>query len=82
MAVAWNREVTAKQGFLMYYSDKDAVGTKVSGRYSHRVSGVAVKRSSTVFPVLFLSLHLQTLINNLSCSRVIRIIKALVRPTS
>ena len=26
-----NGEVAAKQGFLMYYSNRDAVGTKISG---------------------------------------------------
>ena len=42
--------MAAKQGFLMYYSKGDAIGTKVSVRYrrSGRLSGVIVKRGSTV----------------------------------
>ena len=42
--------MAAKQGFLMYYSKGDAIGTKVSVRYrrSGRLSGVVVKRGSTV----------------------------------
>ena len=38
--------MAAKQGFLMYYSKGDAIGTKVSVRYrrSGRLSGVVVKR--------------------------------------
>ena len=42
--------MAAKQGFLMYYSKGDALGTKVSVRYrrSGRLSGVVVKRGSTV----------------------------------
>ena len=44
--------MAAKQGFLMYYSKGDAIGTKVSVRYrrSGRLSGVVVKRGSTVYP--------------------------------
>ena len=44
--------MAAKQGFLMYYSKGDAIGTKVSVRYrrSGRLSGVVVKRGSTVSP--------------------------------
>ena len=44
--------MAAKQGFLMYYSKGDAIGTKVSVRYrrSGRLSGVVVKRGSTVCP--------------------------------
>ena len=43
-------EVAAKQGFLNYYSDSDAIGIKVSVRYrrSGRTSGVVVERGSTV----------------------------------
>ena len=43
--------MAAKQGFLMYYSKGDAIGTKVSVRYrrSGRLSGVVVKRGSTVY---------------------------------
>ena len=43
--------VAAKQGFLMYYSKGDAIGTKVSVRYrrSGRLSEVFVKRGSTVY---------------------------------
>ena len=49
-AVIRSRGVAAKQGFLMYYSKGDAIGTKVSVRYrrSGRLSGVVVKRGSTV----------------------------------
>ena len=46
--------MAAKQGFLMYYSKGDAIGTKVSVRYrrSGRLSGVVVKRGSTVYGIL------------------------------
>ena len=49
-AVIRSRGVAAKQGFLMYYSKGDAIGTKVSVRYrrSGRLSEVVVKRGSTV----------------------------------
>ena len=42
--------MAAKQGFLMYYSKGDAIGTRVSVRYrrSGRLSEVVVKRGSTV----------------------------------
>ena len=45
--------MAAKQGFLNYYSDSDAIGIKVSVRYrrSGRTSGVVVERSSTVLLV-------------------------------
>ena len=48
--------MAAKQGFLMYYSKGDAIGTKVSVRYrrSGRLSGVVVKRGSTVSDVCIL----------------------------
>ena len=51
-AVIRSRGVAAKQGFLMYYSKGDAIGTRVSVRYrrSGRLSEVVVKRGSTVFP--------------------------------
>ena len=41
--------MAAKQGFLNYYSDSNAIGIKVSGRYrrSVRISGVVVERGST-----------------------------------
>ena len=44
--------MAAKQGFLMYYSKGDAIGTRVSVRYrrSGRLSEVVVKRGSTVCP--------------------------------
>ena len=47
--------MAAKQGFLMYYSKGDAIGTKVSVRYrrSGRLSGVVVKRGSTVYKCTF-----------------------------
>ena len=53
--------MAAKQGFLKYYTKGDAIGTKVSVRYreSGRLSGVVVKRGSTV---LHLSLCLQQII--------------------
>ena len=43
--------MAAKQGFLMYYSKGDAIGTRVSVRYrrSGRLSEVVVKRGSTVY---------------------------------
>ena len=49
-AVIRSREVAAIQGFLKYYLNGDAVGTKVSvrNRQGGRYSGVAVKRGSTV----------------------------------
>ena len=49
-AVIRSRAVAAKQGFLMYYTKGVAIGTKVSVRYreSGRLSGVVVKRGSTV----------------------------------
>ena len=49
-AVIRSRGVAAKQGFLMYYSKGDAIGTRVSVRYrrSGRLSEVVVKRGSTV----------------------------------
>ena len=45
--------MAAKQGFLMYNSKGDAIGTKVSVRYrrSGRLSEVVVKRGSTVPPL-------------------------------
>ena len=52
-AVIRSRGVAAKQGFLMYNSKGDAIGTKVSVRYrrSGRLSEVVVKRGSTVLCV-------------------------------
>ena len=49
-AVIWSRGVAVKQGFLMYYTKGNAIGTKVSVRYreSGCLSGVVVKRGSTV----------------------------------
>ena len=46
--------MAAKQGFLMYNSKGDAIGTKVSVRYrrSGRLSEVVVKRGSTVVGVI------------------------------
>ena len=46
--------MAAKQGFLMYYSKGDAIGTRVSVRYrrSGRLSEVVVKRGSTVVLIL------------------------------
>ena len=42
--------MAAKQGFIMYYTKGVAIGTEVSVRYreSGRLSGVVVKRGSTV----------------------------------
>ena len=50
MAVVRSWGVAAKQGFLMYYTKGVAIGTAVSVRYreSGRLSGVVVKRGSTV----------------------------------
>ena len=44
--------MAAKQGFLMYYTRDVSIGIEVSVRYkeSGRLSGVAVKRGSTVHP--------------------------------
>ena len=52
--------MAAKQGFLMYYSKGDAIGTKVSVRYrrSGRLSGVVVKRGSTVLAFIESGAHL------------------------
>ena len=46
--------MAVKQGFLMYYTKGDAIGTKVSVRYreSGRLSGVVVKRGFTVHVTL------------------------------
>ena len=51
VAVIRSRGVAAKQGFLMYYTKGDVIGTKVRVRYreSGRLSGVVVKRGSTVY---------------------------------
>ena len=48
--------MAVKQGFLMYYTKGDAIGTKVSVRYreSGRLSGVVVKRGFTVHVLLVL----------------------------
>ena len=50
-AVIRSRGVAAKQGFLMYYSKGDAIGDQGKCplyRRSGRLSGVVVKRGSTV----------------------------------
>ena len=49
-AVVQSRGVAAKQGFIMYYTKGVAIGTEVSVRYreSGRLSGVVVKKGSTV----------------------------------
>ena len=49
-AIIWSREVAANQGFLKYYLNGDAVGTKVSGRYRQggHSSEVVVKKGSTI----------------------------------
>ena len=56
----WSREVAAKQGFLKYYSESDAVGTgtKVSVRHRQggRSSEVVIKRGSTVNSVYYASI--------------------------
>ena len=68
--------MAAKQGFLMYYSKGDAIGTKVSVRYrrSGRLSGVVVKRGSTVIlylckiaHALRVSKHVTESIRNIAC---------------
>ena len=58
--------MAAKQGFLMYYSKGDAIGTKVSVRYrrSGRLSGVVVKRGSTV---IVLGIYRTSFQHNLHC---------------
>ena len=52
--------MAAKQGFLMYYSKGDAIGTKVSVRYrrSGRLSGVVVKRGSTVYIYIYIYIYI------------------------
>ena len=52
MAVIRSREVAAKQGFFCTIPYGNAIGTKVNGRNRQggRLSGVAVKRGSTVHP--------------------------------
>ena len=59
-AVIRSRGVAAKQGFLMYYSKGDAIGTKVSVRYrrSGRLSGVVVKRGSTVEYIIYNAINI------------------------
>ena len=54
VAVIRSRGAAAEQGFFMYYTKGDAIGTKVSVRYreSGRLSGVVVKRGSTVHVLL------------------------------
>ena len=49
-AVIRSKGVAAKQEFLMYFIKGVAIGTEVSVRYgeSGRLSGVVVKRGSTV----------------------------------
>ena len=51
-AIIQSGEVATKQGFLMYYTKGVVIGTEVSVRYreSGRLSGVVVKRGSTVHP--------------------------------
>ena len=49
MAVTQSRGVATKQGYLTYYSKRDAIGTKVSVRCRRgHLSGVFTKRGSTV----------------------------------
>ena len=50
-AVIQSRGVATKQGFLVYYTKGDGNQTKVSVCYreSGRLSGVVVKRGSTVY---------------------------------
>ena len=57
VAVVRNRGVAAKQGFLMYYTKGIAIGTEVSVRYkeSGRLSGLVVKRGSTVHVFILVS---------------------------
>ena len=73
--IAASRGVAAKQGFLMYYSKGDAIGTKVSVRYrrSGRLSEVVVKRGSTVYDVSFalLRAHSVNAHAQLFCSRAL-----------
>ena len=58
-AIVRSRGVAAKQGFIMCYTKGVAIGSEVTVRYreSGRLSGVVVKRGSTVFllcmPILF-----------------------------
>ena len=56
LSVIRSSGVATKQRFLKYYSDSDAVGTKVSVRHRQggRESGVVGKRGSTVVLFTFL----------------------------
>ena len=51
-AVVRSRGVAIKQGFLMYYTKGIAIETEVGVRYRENgcLSGVVVKRGSTVLP--------------------------------
>ena len=53
-AVVRSRGVAAKEGFIIYYTKGIAIGTEVTVRYkeSGRLSGVVVKRGSTVYTIL------------------------------
>ena len=48
--------MAAKQVFIMYYTKGVAIGNEVSVRYreSGRLSGVVVKRGSTVFTKVYI----------------------------
>ena len=74
--------MAAKQGFLMYYSKGDAIGTKVSVRYrrSGRLSGVVVKRGSTV--ALFLAVASLLLCSFLKCFFGLYIFRVIVTTTA
>ena len=53
VAVIQSRGMTPKQGFHMYYSNDDGIGTEVSVRYrSGHLSEVVVKRGFAVQPIL------------------------------
>ena len=53
--------MAAKQGFIMYYTKGVAIGTEVTVRYkeSGRLSGVVVKRGSTVYHICTLGFFIE-----------------------
>ena len=69
VAVVQSREVAAKQGFLNYYSNSDAIGIKVSAYYrrSGRTSGVVVEWGSTVFIILCAVIYSSSYYHTLHC---------------
>ena len=64
-AVVRSRGVAAKQGFIVYYTKGVAIRTEVGVRYreSGHLSGVVVKRGSTVYRIFYLNDHQKKLGN-------------------